>query len=90
VVVIEMKGGRNVEARAAADQVQAGATMIESTSQFTNVAVDLYPVVLHSGIKHANEYKVLARRKVVFRGRKYGILLKRCGSRLQDILQPLM
>jgi hypothetical protein len=67
------------------EQIQAGAAELDQI--IGTQAVSLYPILLHSGIKHTNELKVLQNRKVTFRGTKYGIIYKRCGTRLLEIIE---
>jgi hypothetical protein len=79
-----MKSGRNVEAKKAVDQIQAGAAELDRI--VGTEAVSFYPILLHSGIKHTNELKVLQNRKLTFRGSNYGIIYKRCGTPLVQII----
>jgi hypothetical protein len=86
VAAVEMKSGRDVAATKVVDQIQAGASEIHCIVGDAQ-AVSFYPILLHSGIKHTNELKVLQNRKVTFRGTKYGIIYKRCGTQLLEILE---
>ena len=85
VAVVEMKSGRNVEATKAVEQIRAGLGELDYIIGMQ--AVSLYPILLHSGIKHTNELKVLQNRRVTFRGSRYGVIYKRCGTPLLEILQ---
>jgi hypothetical protein len=85
VAVVEMKSGRNVEATKAVEQIQAGAGELDRI--IGTQAVSLYPILLHSGIKHTNELKVLQNRRVTFRASRYGVIYKRCGTPLLEVLQ---
>ena len=82
---VEIKSGTGVEATRAAQQIQAGARELDRIIGVR--AVSFYPILLHSGIKHANELKVLQNRKVSFRGRNYRIIYKRCGTHLVGIIE---
>jgi hypothetical protein len=82
---VEMKSGAGVDARKAARQIQGGANELGHIVGVQRVS--FYPILLHSGIKHTNELKVLQNRKVVFRGENYRIIYKRCGTRLLDIIE---
>ena len=86
VAVVDMKSERDVAATRAVEQIQAGASELQRIVDEPQ-AVSLYPILLHSGIKHTNELKVLLNRKVKFRGARYGIIYKRCGTRLLEILE---
>lgn len=84
LVVVELKSGR-LDASDAIDQIQAGATiwepiMASSLSKF-------YPLLLCGRGGHANELKVLGRRRVRFLGKDYLVILRRCGSLLTEVLQ---
>jgi hypothetical protein len=85
VAVVEMKSGRDVEATKAVEQIQAGAGELDRI--IGTQAVSLYPILLHSGVKHTNELKVLRNRKVTYRGTRYGIIYKRCGTHLLKIIE---
>jgi hypothetical protein len=85
VAVVEMKSGRDVTAIKAVEQIRAGAAELDRI--IGTQTVSLYPILLHSGIKHANELKVLRDRKVTYRGAEYGIIYKRCGTHLLEIIE---
>ncbi len=78
VVAVEMKG-RSPDAREAAAQLQAGARLADQLAQ--SVDVDKFvALLLHQGMKHTAQLQVLGNSRVTFRGRKYLIVQKRCGT----------
>ena len=85
VAVVEMKSGRHVRATKAVQQIQAGAAELDHI--IGTQAVSFYPILLHSGVKHTNELKVLRNRRVTYRGTNYGVIYKRCGTRLLEIIE---
>jgi hypothetical protein len=85
VAVVEMKSGRDVGAAKAVEQLQAGAAEFDHI--IGTQAVSFYPILLHSGVRHTAELKVLRNRRVTYRGANYGIIYKRCGTRLREIIE---
>ena len=82
---VEIKSGSNVDATKAVQQIQAGAQHIDSLAGTR--AISFYPILLYSEIKHTNELKVLQNRKITFRGRRYRIVYKKCGTHLLEIIE---
>ena len=86
VVPIELKGGSNVDASEAAEQLKGGAAFaIDHTPK--NLKGICHPVLFHNGISKA-EVRHLRKNqsKVRFGGKLFEIRTTRCGRRLADIL----
>lgn len=82
-VSVEMKS-RSLHARKAAEQLQAGAELIDHLLDRRG-AVTFVPILLSRALQAA-ELKILTSLKVRFRGRDLRIVRKKCGSRLRDIV----
>ena len=77
VAVVEMKSGAPDHVRNAIDQIRSG-VKVTPVHQFL-------PLLLHGGRISSQELKVLRNSPVAFRGKKYRVDQKRCGSSLMDI-----
>jgi len=77
-VVVEMKDGR--ASAADAEQLQAGASQVDRLLHDLQEMAPL-PLLVHKSIS-AIEVRALSRRRVRFRGRRFGIQTCRCGDRL--------
>ena len=86
VVPIELKGGGNVDASEAVEQLKAGAAFaIDYTPR--SVKSVCCPVLFHNGISRA-EVRQLSKSqsKVHFRGKSFEIKTARCGGKLANVL----
>jgi len=89
---VEMKTGRQIDLTHARTQICNGAQIadeIATACTFTNcIAIGFYPILL---LRHGNigaiAYKMLRSRrgKILFRGKKYSIIVARCGVALESI-----
>ena len=86
VVPIELKGGGNVDASQAAEQLKGGtAFAIDYTPE--NVKSICHPVLFHNGISRAEVRRLSKNQsKVRFGGKLFEIRTTRCGRKLADIL----
>lgn len=84
VVAVEMKEGA-WEPREVADQLAGGVTLTDRLAGPHQVS-RFIALLLHQGVRHATQLKVLTACKVRFRGKDVPILQKRCGSSLDDVL----
>lgn len=89
VLAVEIKSGKNVEAKKAARQLQ------QASDHLPHLIEELgdgpyhylfYPVLVCASVKHANELKVLLRERIIHRGRRYPIIYRKCGTHIRDIL----
>lgn len=83
--VVEMKSGK-ADVSKALKQIQEGAKECEKLVERYNV--EFYPMLLAQSIDTA-EIKVLQSQRVQFRGKRYFVIQRKCGSKLRDILQWL-
>ena len=83
VLTIEMKTGR--PKHAPAGQLEATLTALDRLLGSQNVD-SLRLLILHRGIR-STDLNFLRRCKVPFRGRKYGIYVKPCGSAIGEVLR---
>src|SRR5438128_230243 len=79
LVLAEMKSG-GFDAQHALKQLQNGALIWLERSRLEEV-LRVVPVILHGKGVHSNIVKFLglAQNKITFRGKKYPVLLRRCG-----------
>ena len=89
VLAVEIKSGKNVEAKKAARQLQ------QASSHLPHLINELgdgpyrylfYPVLVCASVKHANELKVLRRERIDHGGKRYPIIYRKCGTHIRDIL----
>lgn len=86
VVPIELKGGGNVDASEAVEQLKGGAAFATAYTP-RNVKSVCHPVLFHNGISRAEVRQLKnSQSKVHFRGNSFEIKTARCGRRLADIL----
>jgi hypothetical protein len=84
VAVVEMKSGAPDHVRNAIDQIRNGVNVADGLIGAKPVQQFL-PLLLHGGGISSQELKVLKSSRVTFRGKKYLVDQKKCGSSLQDI-----
>ena len=86
VVPIELKGGGNVDASEAAEQLKGGAAFaIDFTPK--SVRSICRPVLFHNGISKMEVRQLNKNQsRVRFRGESFEIKTTRCGGRLADVL----
>lgn len=77
VFALELKSGA-VDVSQILRQIQAGAKLAEELT--ADAVVSFLPVLVHGGRIPAPERKVLAQKRITFRGNKYEIFSIRCGS----------
>ena len=89
VCALEMKGGKNLDAKHAVDQIQAGLSIAESN--LTKDEIDRwYPILLHH--RDAGNFwdlRLLASSKAIvkFHGDRRRVERHECGSHLGDIVE---
>lgn len=80
IVPMELKSG-TVDASAASEQLQGGATFADlMTQDHSGVKPTCHPILFHGKPIHEKERKALNRAKVTFRSRKLTIKTARCGQ----------
>ena len=87
--VVEMKQGDVSDRSRIVKQLQDGATTVEQHSCFRipGDPGDIVPLLLYGGRIHTADVQVLRRRKSVrFRGKDLPIQVRRCGTRLSDLV----
>jgi hypothetical protein len=84
VAVVEMKSGAPDHVRNAIDQIRSSIKIADEIIGAKPVKQFL-PLLLHGGGISSQELKVLKSSRVIFRGKKYLVDQKKCGSSLQDI-----
>ena len=88
VCAVEMKGGKNLDAKHAVDQIKGGLAIAESN--FAKGEVDRwYPVLLHryEGNYFDKRFLFSSNAIVAFHGEKLRVEMHKCGSCLSDILR---
>ena len=86
VVPIELKGGGNVDASEAVEQLKGGAAFATAYIPSGSKSI-CHPVLFHNGISKA-EVRQLSKSqsKVHFRGKSFEIKTARCGGKLANVL----
>ena len=86
VVPIELKGGGNVDASQAVEQLKSGAAFaINHTPK--NVKTICRPVLFHNGISRSGIRQLnKSQSRVRFQGKLFEIRTTRCGGKLRDVL----
>jgi len=85
VVPTELKGGQP-DARKAVAQIQNGARLADELISSHTYGLAFLPLLVHRGLGTI-ESRVLRKRRVTFRAKKYPVATARCGSRLADVLR---
>ncbi len=83
VIAAELKGGP-VDVSVATAQLASSAAELDTITRGYHVNTFL-PLIL-SGSIHATEFRVLGQKKILFRGVKWAVVRRRCGSRLSDVI----
>ena len=86
VVPIELKGGGNIDASEAVQQLKAGADF--ATAYIPSASKTIcYPVLFHNGISKAEITRLKKNHsRVRLRGKSFEIKTARCGGKLADVL----
>lgn len=84
-VIVEMKG-RTTRPGQSVEQLQKAADVVAHDPRFAVGVSRLVPLVLHKGI-HRQDMLRLQRERIAFRGTKFVICVRHCGTPLTQILQ---
>ena len=83
IAVVELKGG-NPDVERAISQVQGGLDIGDGLLSGYRVDVCL-PILVHSRRLHADDYKMLGRKKVTFRGLQRLVLVAKSGDAVENL-----
>jgi hypothetical protein len=85
LMAVEMKS-KSWGASTVCAQLQAGADFLASLVPEA-AAARFFPLLLTQATASPMEYKRLGKCKIAFKGRRYGIILDRCGASLEELLR---
>ena len=86
VVPMELKGGSNVDASEASNQLKGGAAFAADYIPSGSISL-CHPILFHNGISRAEVRRLKSSQsKVHFRGKSFEIKTARCGGKLADVL----
>ena len=78
IVPIELKGGKNAEAKKAVEQLRGG----------TKYADTYAPILFHNQLNKAEVRRLKqSRSRIQFHGKSFEVKTARCGSKLIDVIQ---
>jgi hypothetical protein len=84
LAIVEMKS-KNIEPLKAIKQLQEGVSKVDDIITW-NIPVSYYPILLHKGGMHPNDYKILGKERITIKGNRMFIIVEKCGSYLSKII----
>ncbi|MBF8264808.1 MAG: hypothetical protein HW384_672 [Dehalococcoidia bacterium] len=85
-IVLELKGGRLEHIDDIVVQLQNGANIIVKLAGNVVSSKSFFAVVLHGGSVHRNEFTLLRKKSVFFKGKAIPLRLGRCGANIREII----
>ncbi len=87
IVPIELKGGKNAEAKKAVEQLRGG-TKYADTYAPKHISTVVYPILFHNQLNKAEVRRLKqSRSRIQFHGKSFEVKTARCGSKLIDVIQ---